>query len=182
MKQNPLKSRGLWGVREWNRMKMYPSGWKHYAWVKKTLRRTFVSLWKNCFSPFGRKNNHFFLGKQKFASEFFCPWHKVSTQKEHIFWFNEKLAYCQPEYTRLEYTALWITSSHVGICLVTSIYMGSLTRGLYCYVKLLRLGCNLSYRLFLIRWIKKSHLFSLKFSLRLKENVMLTIYYTCFKK
>ena len=85
MKQNPLKSRGLWGVREWNRKKMYPSGWKHYAWVKKTLRRTFVSLWKNCFSPFGRKNNHFFLGKQKFASEFFCPWHKVSTQKEHIF-------------------------------------------------------------------------------------------------
>ena len=86
MKQNPLKSRGLWGVREWNRKKMYPSGWKHYAWVKKTLRRTFVSLWKNCFSPFGRKNNHFFLGKQKFASEFFCPWHKVSTQKEHIFY------------------------------------------------------------------------------------------------
>ena len=85
MKQNPLKSRGLWGVREWNRKKMYPSGWKHYAWVKKTLRRTFVSLWKNCFSPFGRKNNHFFLGKQKFASEFFCPWHKVSTQKEHIY-------------------------------------------------------------------------------------------------
>ena len=26
----------------------------------------------------------FFLGKQKFASEFFCPWHNVSTQKEHI--------------------------------------------------------------------------------------------------
>ena len=65
---------------------MYPSGWKHYAWVKTTLRRTFVSLWKNCFSPFGRKNNHFFLWKQKFASEFFCPWHNVSTQKEHIYW------------------------------------------------------------------------------------------------
>ena len=64
---------------------MYPSGWKHYAWVKKTLRRTFVSLWKNCFSPFGQKNNHFFLWKQKFTSEFFCPWHNVSTQKEHIF-------------------------------------------------------------------------------------------------
>ena len=61
-----------------------PSGWKLYARDRKTLRRTFVSLWKNCFSPFGRKNNHFFLGKQKFASEFFCPWHKVSTQKEHI--------------------------------------------------------------------------------------------------
>ena len=29
--------------------------------------------------------NHFFLRKQKFASEFFCPWHNVSTQKEHIF-------------------------------------------------------------------------------------------------
>ena len=40
---------------------------------------------KIVFSPFGRKNNHFFLGKQKFASEFFCPWHNVSTQKEHIF-------------------------------------------------------------------------------------------------
>ena len=35
--------------------------------------------------PFGRKNNHFFLRKQKFASEFFCPWHNVSTQKEHLF-------------------------------------------------------------------------------------------------
>jgi hypothetical protein len=33
---------------------------------------------------FPLKNNHFFLGKQKFASEFFCPWHNVSTQKEHI--------------------------------------------------------------------------------------------------
>ena len=99
MKQNPLKSRGLWGVREWNRKKMYPSGWKHYAWVKKTLRRTFVSLWKNCFSPFGRKNNHFFLGKQKFASEFFCPWHNVSSQKEHTFdlWtkFAIFLKHCQ---------------------------------------------------------------------------------------
>ena len=40
---------------------------------------------KIVFSPFGRKNNHFFLRKQKFTSEFFCPWHKVSTQKEHIF-------------------------------------------------------------------------------------------------
>jgi hypothetical protein len=27
----------------------------------------------------------FFLRKQKFASEFFCPWHNVSSQKEHIF-------------------------------------------------------------------------------------------------
>ena len=43
---------------------------------------------KIVFSPFGRKNNHFFLGKQKFASEFFCPWHNVSTQKEHIFPFS----------------------------------------------------------------------------------------------
>ena len=40
---------------------------------------------KIVFSPFGQKNNHFFLRKQKFASEFFCPWHNVSTQKEHIF-------------------------------------------------------------------------------------------------
>ena len=37
------------------------------------------------FSPFGRKKQPFFLRKQKFASEFFCPWHNVSTQKEHIF-------------------------------------------------------------------------------------------------
>jgi hypothetical protein len=29
----------------------------------------------------------FFLRKQKFASEFFCPWHNVSSQKEHIFLF-----------------------------------------------------------------------------------------------
>ena len=83
---------------------MYPSGWKHYAWVKKTLRRTFVSLWKNCFSPFGRKNNHFFLGKQKFASEFFCPWHKVSTQKEHIF--------CSYPTTKEKYFKNGISSSH----------------------------------------------------------------------
>jgi hypothetical protein len=41
-------------------------------------------LEKIVFSPYGRKNNHFFLRKQKFASEFFCPWHNVSSQKEHI--------------------------------------------------------------------------------------------------
>ena len=58
---------------------------KHYAWAKKTLRRTFVSLGKTVFSPFGRKKQPFFLRKQKFASEFFCPWHNVSSQKEHIF-------------------------------------------------------------------------------------------------
>ena len=40
---------------------------------------------KIVFSTEGRKNNHFFLRKQKFTSEFFCPWHNVSTQKEHIF-------------------------------------------------------------------------------------------------
>ena len=45
---------------------------------------------KIVFSPFGRKNNHFFLRKQKFASEFFCPWHNVSTQKEHIFFTCEE--------------------------------------------------------------------------------------------
>ena len=45
----------------------------------------FLFIKKIVFSPFGRKNNHFFLGKQKFTSEFFCPWHKVSTQKEHTF-------------------------------------------------------------------------------------------------
>ena len=55
MKQNPLKCKGLWKVRGWNPKKIYPLGWK-------TL----------------------YLGKQKFASEFFCPWHRVSTQKEHI--------------------------------------------------------------------------------------------------
>ena len=42
-------------------------------------------LKKLFFLPSVEKNNHFFLGKQKFASEFFCPWHNVSTQKEHIF-------------------------------------------------------------------------------------------------
>ena len=57
---------------------------KHYAWAKKTLRRTFVSFGKTVFSPFGRKKQPFFLRKQKFASEFFCPWHNVSSQKEHI--------------------------------------------------------------------------------------------------
>ena len=58
---------------------------KHYAWHKKTLRRTFVSLGKIVFSPFGRKKQPFFLRKQKFASEFFCTWHNVSSQEEHIF-------------------------------------------------------------------------------------------------
>ena len=61
---------------------------KHYAWAKKTLRRTFVSLGKTVFSPCGRKKQPFFLRKQKFASEFFCPWHNVSSQKEHIFFFQ----------------------------------------------------------------------------------------------
>jgi hypothetical protein len=56
---------------------------KHYAWGKKTPRRTFVSLGKTVFSPHGRKKQPFFLRKQKFASEFFCPWHNVSSQKEH---------------------------------------------------------------------------------------------------
>ena len=36
---------------------------KHYAWVKKTLRRTFISLGKTVFSPFGRKKQPFFLEK-----------------------------------------------------------------------------------------------------------------------
>ena len=58
---------------------------KHNAWHKKTLRRTFVSLGKIVFSPFGRKKQPFFLRKQKFASEFFCTWHNVSSQEEHIF-------------------------------------------------------------------------------------------------
>ena len=58
---------------------------KHYALAKKTLRRTFGSLGKTVFSPFGRKKEPFFLRKQKFASEFFCPCHNVSSQKEHIF-------------------------------------------------------------------------------------------------
>ena len=57
MKQNPLKCKGVWKVRGWNPKKIYPLGWKTLC-----------------------------LGKQKFASEFFCPWHNVSTQKEHIFY------------------------------------------------------------------------------------------------
>ena len=36
---------------------------KHYAWVKKILRRTFISLGKTVFSPFGRKKQLFFLEK-----------------------------------------------------------------------------------------------------------------------
>ena len=36
---------------------------KHYAWFKKTLRRTFISLGKTVFSPFGRKKQSFFLRK-----------------------------------------------------------------------------------------------------------------------
>jgi len=58
---------------------------KHYAWGKKTLRRPSVSLGKTVFSPCSRKKQPFFLRKQNVASEFFCPWHNVSSQKEHIF-------------------------------------------------------------------------------------------------
>ena len=48
-----------------------PSGWKHYARDRKTLRRTFVSRGKNgCFFD-RREKKHFFRGKQMFFSEFF---------------------------------------------------------------------------------------------------------------
>ena len=70
MKQNPLKCKGVWKVRGWNPKKIYPLGWKTLC-----------------------------LGKQKFASEFFCPWHNVSSQKEHTFdlWtkFAIFLKHCQ---------------------------------------------------------------------------------------
>ena len=38
---------------------------KHYAWHKKTLRRTFVSLGKTVFSPFGLKNTTVFPQETK---------------------------------------------------------------------------------------------------------------------
>ena len=41
----------------------YPE--KHYAWLKKTLRRTFVSLGKTVFSPFGLKNTTVFPQETK---------------------------------------------------------------------------------------------------------------------
>ena len=53
--------------------------------TKKLREEHLFPLEKIVFSPYGRKNNHFFLRKQKFASEFFCPWHNVSTKEEHIF-------------------------------------------------------------------------------------------------
>ena len=60
MKHNPLKCRGLWLVREWNRKKMYPPCWKLYAWVKKIQRRTFISLCKKCFFSLRSKKQQFF--------------------------------------------------------------------------------------------------------------------------
>ena len=64
---------------------MYPPGWKTLCLGQKNSGRTFVSLAKTVFSPFDWKKQPFFLRKQKFASQFFCPWHNVSSQKEHIF-------------------------------------------------------------------------------------------------
>ena len=44
-------------------------------------------LWEEHLFPL---ENLFFLRKQKFASGFFCTWHNVSSQKEHIFFFGWK--------------------------------------------------------------------------------------------
>ena len=39
-------------------------------------------LWEQHLVPLEKL---FFLRKQKFASEFFCTWHNVSSQKEHTY-------------------------------------------------------------------------------------------------
>ena len=49
MKHNPLKCRGLWLVREWNRKKMYPPGWKTLCLGQKNSEKNIYFSWKNCF-------------------------------------------------------------------------------------------------------------------------------------
>jgi hypothetical protein len=53
--------------------------------AKKLREEHLFPLEKLFFLPTVEKKQPFFLRKQKFASEFFCPWHNVSSQKEHIF-------------------------------------------------------------------------------------------------
>ena len=76
-----------WGDVVTSRLRIYvPSGWKHYARDRKTLRRTFVSRGKNgCFFDRREKNN-FFRGKQMFFSEFFWPRHNVFSLKDTFSW------------------------------------------------------------------------------------------------
>ena len=59
-------------------------GWKTLCLGQKNSEKNISFPWKNCFFSLRLKKKTFFLREQKFASEFFCPWHNVSSQKEHI--------------------------------------------------------------------------------------------------
>ena len=63
---------------------MYLYGWKEESWTENSSENCF--LWKNCFFlPSVGKKQLFFLRKQKFSSESFCPWIPLSTHTELIF-------------------------------------------------------------------------------------------------
>ena len=73
-----------------------PSGWKHYARDRKTLRRTFVSWGKTVVFFDRRKKKQFFQGKQMFFSEFFCARHNVFQPEGYIFLGFHPLTYHKP--------------------------------------------------------------------------------------
>ena len=73
-----------------------PSGWKHYARGRKTLRRTFVSWGKMVVFFDRREKKQFFQGKQMFFSEFFCPRHNVFQPEGYIFLVFHPLTYHKP--------------------------------------------------------------------------------------
>jgi hypothetical protein len=54
-------------------MKMYPVGWQIYAWQEKASGRTFFSLKPTVFTPYGRKNNCWFVGKKSSPTSFSMP-------------------------------------------------------------------------------------------------------------
>ena len=80
-----------------------PSGWKHYARGRKTLRRTFVSWGKMVVFFDRREKKQFFQGKQMFFSEFFCPRHNVFQPEGYIFLVFHPLTYHKP----LHFDGFW---------------------------------------------------------------------------
>ena len=74
MKHNPLKCRGLWLVREWNRKKIYPPGWKTLCLGQKNSEKNIYFSWKNCFfSLQSKKTNHFSSRNKSSHQNFSVP-------------------------------------------------------------------------------------------------------------
>jgi hypothetical protein len=70
-----------------------PSGWKHYARDRKTLRRTFGKM-VVFFDR--REKKQFFQRKKMFFSEFFCARHNVFQPEGYIFLGFHPLTYHKP--------------------------------------------------------------------------------------